>query len=115
MNLDESLRAKNVAEEDPAPMDDTLGGYPWLPRMIDKARAARAGSLGPYFRYPCPMDRRALDILGLTYTAFQEIACNASTGRAVLSALTITHRVPCPNEAWFDPIALNTSLHSNDC
>jgi hypothetical protein len=32
-------------------MDATLDGYPWLPRMIDKARA---GTLGDYYRYPCP-------------------------------------------------------------
>jgi hypothetical protein len=27
-------------------MDATLNGYAWLPRMIDKSRAARAGTHG---------------------------------------------------------------------
>ncbi|MGI9099190.1 MAG: hypothetical protein ACR2H2_12015 [Solirubrobacteraceae bacterium] len=34
-------------------MDAQPAGYPWLPHMIDKARAAQAGTLGTYYRYPC--------------------------------------------------------------
>lgn len=33
-------------------MDATVDGYARVPRMIDKARAATAGTLGDYYRYP---------------------------------------------------------------
>ena len=49
--------AKDLSTEEPRPMDATLAGYLWLPRMIDKARAARANTLGDYYRYPLLMDR----------------------------------------------------------
>jgi hypothetical protein len=32
--------AKDLSREDPRPMDASVAGHPWLPRMIDKARAA---------------------------------------------------------------------------
>src|SRR5437764_214983 len=67
--------AKDLSQEEPRPMDATLDGYPWLPRMLDKARAADAGILGGYFRYPCPIDRACLDLLGIGADAFRRIAC----------------------------------------
>ena len=57
--------AKNLTHEDPEPMDARLAGYPWLPRMIDKARASHAGTLGTYYRYPCPIDRACLELIGI--------------------------------------------------
>lgn len=35
-------------EFEPRPGDLELGGYRWLPRMIDKARADADGSIGDY-------------------------------------------------------------------
>jgi Domain of unknown function (DUF5069) len=70
--------AKDLAREDPAPMDATLdGGYPRLPRMIDKARASHAGTLGDYYRYPCPIDTACLELLGINADTFRGIACQA--------------------------------------
>lgn len=37
----------------------TLEGFPWLPRLLAKARALLAGTNGEY-TYPCPMDRQFL-------------------------------------------------------
>ena len=42
-----------------------LGAYVHLARMIDKARAKIAGSEGEYI-YPCPLDQRLLEFLGVT-------------------------------------------------
>lgn len=39
-------------------------GIPWLPRMLDKARAALVGTLGDYL-FPCPMDQAFLEFHGL--------------------------------------------------
>ena len=46
-------------------MDETLEGYAWLPRIIDKARAYDAGMLGSCV-HPCPVDQRCLGLLGVT-------------------------------------------------
>ena len=112
MNPDEPLRTKNLAEEDPAPMDDTLGGYPWLPRMIDKARAAAANSLGRYYKYPCPIDSHCLARLGLTADGFSGIACGAKHGIDVLEGIRQAGGHPA-SRVSFDPIALNRELHDS--
>ncbi len=50
-----------------------LGGFVHLARMIDKARAGRAGKLGEYL-YPCPLDRALLDFLEIDPERFAEAA-----------------------------------------
>lgn len=61
----------------PRSMKDKLAGYVHVARMIDKARAKSAGTLGEYI-YPCPMDDRFLDFTGIDADAFQTAACNNS-------------------------------------
>jgi hypothetical protein len=102
--------AKNLADEDPAPMDAKLDGYPWLPRMIDKARASQAGTLGTYYRYPCPIDRACLELLGIDAETFRDIANGAVDGQ------TIVHRLGAIGASAeqivdFDPVQLNDELH----
>jgi hypothetical protein len=46
-----------------------LGGYVHLARMLDKCRAALAGTQGEYI-YPCPMDERLLEFVGITSEQF---------------------------------------------
>jgi hypothetical protein len=48
-----------------------LGGFAHLARMIDKAKASRAGTLGEYI-YPCPLDRTLLDFLEVTPEDFTD-------------------------------------------
>lgn len=48
-------------------------GVVWLPRMADKARAAKAGTLGE-FMYPCPMDKIMLQFLKLEANEFSDLA-----------------------------------------
>lgn len=43
---------------------ELLGEFVHLPRMIDKVRAKEIRKLGEYI-YPCPLDRKVLDFLGL--------------------------------------------------
>lgn len=50
-----------------------LGGFAHLARMIDKAKASRAGKLGEYI-YPCPLDRALLDFLEVDPERFAEAA-----------------------------------------
>src|SRR5581483_3729295 len=53
----------------PRSVHERLGGYVHLGRMIDKARAKHAGTLGEYI-YPCPLDQRLLDFLEISGDRF---------------------------------------------
>jgi Domain of unknown function (DUF5069) len=48
---------------------DTLGGVRWLPRMIDRARASLAGTLGEY-DYPTVVDRMLFEFFKTDADAF---------------------------------------------
>ena len=48
---------------------ESLGGYLWIARIADKARAAAAGTIHDYI-YPCPMDRGVLERWGVSVAAF---------------------------------------------
>jgi hypothetical protein len=102
--------AKNLAHEDPEPMDAKLAGYPWLPRMIDKARASQAGTLGDYYRYPCPIDAACLDLLGIDADTFREIAVRAVDAQVFLGQLT-SIGASARRLVNFDPVRLNADLH----
>ena len=64
--------------------DQELGGWQWLPRMIDKARATYHGDPGS-FSHPCARDLRLLSELGLTTEQFKEIIDATATDEEVLA------------------------------
>lgn len=73
---------------EPRSGDVTVGGIPWLARMIDKARLERLGEIDKYdLEYPCPMDQRCLARLGVDARIFQDIAVSASSDDQVLYEL----------------------------
>jgi hypothetical protein len=102
--------AKDLSHDDPAPMDAKLGGYPWLPRIIDKARASQAGTLGDYYRYPCPIDAACLDLLGIDAESFRDIANRAVDDQSVVDAL-VSIGAATDRLVSFDPLQLNDELH----
>jgi hypothetical protein len=106
----EVLRTKDLAVEEPRPMDEELAGYAWLPRLIDKGRAFAAGTLGSYY-HPCPVDLRALELLGVSPEHFREIASAAETAADVLAGLERSG-ARSAEEAWFDAVALEEELIS---
>lgn len=67
----------------PRPGSLELGGWPWLPRMIDKARAKYHGNPGS-FAHPCPRDIRLLGELGISVEEFKEIIDSTGTDDEVL-------------------------------
>ena len=97
----------------PRGMDETLGGYVWLPRMIDKARAKMAGTLGTYV-HPCPVDRTALARMRVDYGTFKRIIMATTTDEEVLAALLQVEGVATPEKAWFDPVAREEELQRPD-
>ncbi len=97
----------------PRGMDETLGGYVWLPRMIDKARAKQAGTLGTYV-HPCPVDRTALGRMRVDYATFKRIIMATETDDEVLAALLEVPGIATPQNAWFDPVAREEELQRSD-
>ncbi len=82
------MQAKNLSETPPRRWSEELGGIRWLPRLIDKARAAIAGSLSDYWYGQSPIDRGMLNALGLSYRDFTGIVRAAGDDdEAVLAAL----------------------------
>ncbi len=55
----------------PRSVREKLADYVHLARMIDKCRAVLAGTQGEYI-YPCPMDKRLLEFIGITPEQFTE-------------------------------------------
>jgi quercetin dioxygenase-like cupin family protein len=93
-------------------MNARLGGYVWLPRMIDKARATQWGTAGD-IRYPCPIDQTCLARLGMHPQTFADIVEHATSDEAVLAELE-RHGVTSPEVAAFDPIALEESYERGE-
>jgi hypothetical protein len=60
-----------------------LGGYVILPRMLDKGRAAVAGTVGE-FKYACPLDQRFLDLVGVDPEALKKQLAAGKTDGEVL-------------------------------
>jgi hypothetical protein len=54
-----------------------LGGFPWLPRIIAKARAKLRGELPRELMYGCGADRPFLQSVGLTLTVFLQTVWEA--------------------------------------
>ena len=48
---------------------DEYGGYLWILRAFDKARAAADGTIHDYI-YPCPMDKGVFERWGITVEEF---------------------------------------------
>jgi Domain of unknown function (DUF5069) len=90
------------------PMAATLDGYAWLPRMIDKSRASGRGTLGS-ITHPCPVDKRCLQRLGISFSTFTEIVSASATDGEVLVRLR-QHGVASPGEQWFDAVAYEEEL-----
>jgi hypothetical protein len=90
------------------PMDATLDGYAWLPRMIDKSRARRDGTLGSIV-HPCPVDKRCLARLGVAFSTFTEIVAASQTDEEVLAGLR-EHGIAPAEDAWFDAVAYEEEL-----
>lgn len=76
-------------------------------------RAARAETLGSYYRYPCPIDRVGLERLQVDANTFADAALSASKDVEVLEALREVG-IPSADQSRFDPIQLNARLHGTE-
>src|SRR4029078_10404290 len=85
----------------PRSMRTTLAGYVHLARMIDKCRAVLAGTEGEYI-YPCPMDERLMEFVGITSDQLTYGVKAKSTDEGVVKWLeqTATPHQPAELEEW---------------
>ena len=70
-----------------------LGGFVILPRLIDKARATKAGKNGEY-NYGCPLDANVLDFLGVEANALKTQIDNGLGDGEVLAWLMANAKKP---------------------
>lgn len=94
----------NLTQESPRSPREKIADLAHLPRMIDKARAARQNTLGEYI-YPCPLDKIMLEFLGVDSETFQKKACNDS--EELLSAWV---QSLCENRSLGDKDAANNKV-----
>ncbi|MDB6113186.1 MAG: hypothetical protein JWQ62_131 [Lacunisphaera sp.] len=94
--------APDLTRHPPRSPRTRLGGYVQLPRLIDKARAAAAGTAGD-FHYNCPIDQHFLRFTGLNPEAlFAEIKAGKSDSEilAYVTAHTQPKRHPSEIAGW---------------
>ena len=85
----------------PRPGREAIGDALWLARIVDKARAAKAGTIHDYI-YPCPMDKGVLDRWGIGIEEFEAAIHNDPSDGAMFRWLlerTTPDRILAAN-AW---------------
>jgi hypothetical protein len=65
---------------------EVYGGFNWLVRVFDKARAAKHGTIHDYI-YPCPIDRAVFEFWGVTSAEFDAALDTCTTDEAILAWL----------------------------
>ena len=65
---------------------EEYGGYLWILRLLDKARAEAAGTIHDYI-YPCPMDRGVMERWGITRAEFEAAVAADSSDAGILAWL----------------------------
>ena len=65
---------------------EAFGGYLWLLRAFDKARAKADDTLHDYI-YPCPMDKGVFERWGITVAEFDAAVAEHRTDDAILAWL----------------------------
>jgi hypothetical protein len=65
---------------------EEYGGYLWILRAFDKARASAHGTIYDYI-YPCPMDKGVFERWGITANEFDAAVREHTTDEAILAWL----------------------------
>jgi hypothetical protein len=73
-------------KEFPRPGRQDLGGYLWILRLFDKARAAAADTIHDDI-YPCPMDKGVMERWGITREEFEAAIRSHPTDPQILAWL----------------------------
>ena len=105
------MNAKDLRIEPPRRWSEQLDGIAWLPRFIDKTRAAHAGTLGAYLFGQSPVDRACLRALRIGYVDFARIVADAPDDAGVLAALAARDPASLDRvRAWSETLATEHRL-----
>ena len=63
---------------------DLLGGYAWLARLADKARAEAAGTAGDYVAY-CPLSLGYLERTHVSQAEFEKLVADGASDDALIT------------------------------
>ncbi len=75
--------ALDLSKQPPRSPFDEIAGFPWLARMVDKARATYAGTHGDYTPFPCPGDKRFLTYFGIDAEAIKDLIRRDASDEAI--------------------------------
>jgi|SRR5579859_1635422 hypothetical protein len=81
------LMAKDLSHEYPRSPRETVAGYVIAARVLDKCRAAIAGTLGEY-HFDCPLDRYFFDFTGIKADSFRTFVATGANDDAVAAWIT---------------------------
>jgi len=88
----QTLKAKDLTHEFPRSPRETLAGYVLAARVLDKCRAAIAGTLGEY-HFDCPLDRFFFEFAGINAESFRSFVATGADDEAV-AAWIAEHAAP---------------------
>jgi hypothetical protein len=89
-----------------------LGGFAWLGRMTDKARAKHAGTQGDYVSL-CPMDEGFLQRCGLAESEFCELIASENDDEQIASYFE-RHVGPAQRDAANEWILVESGAHVDE-
>ncbi len=96
----------------PRRWNESVEGVVWLPRLIDKIRAQRAGRLGNYLLGQSPIDDELLACVPIDYAGLARIVDASTTDRAVLDALDAASPGSLTRlRAWSAELPAKRALH----
>ncbi|MEY2501171.1 MAG: hypothetical protein QOI07_1505 [Verrucomicrobiota bacterium] len=96
------ISAPDLTRRPPRSPHCRLGGYVILARLLDKGRAAIAGTNGE-FTYDAPLDQHLKDFIGLDFAALKEqLAAGKGDGEIVewVNANAKPQRAPWEIDTW---------------
>lgn len=97
MSTPSKTPAIDLTQRPPRSVRVRIGGYAVLARMLDKGRAAIAGTHGDY-HFGCPLDQRLLTFLGIDETLVREQLAAGLGDGAILA--WIEEHMPHKRTAW---------------
>lgn len=93
------------------PRNSELGGYVYLPRMLDKARNTLAGEDGGY-AFGCPLDHTCMARLGITPEVVVDLVQRHAEDESVLEELR-ARGIPPADAVRFDAEATEDELQAD--
>jgi hypothetical protein len=81
------MSAHDLRTGPPRRWNEQVGGVIWLPRLVDKARASDAGTLGPFLYGQSPVDDSLLAAARIDYATLLEVVRSAPDDSGVLSEI----------------------------